>query len=87
MVFGYSKQQKLRDFLKTIMANYRWKQERMIAHSLLVEVIIGTFLDAVATVHVLTASNNDVKLVEDVHFAFRLNPCTLPLDPPLFTIL
>ena len=34
----------------------------MMAHSLLVEVIIGTFLDAVATVHVLTASNNDVKL-------------------------
>ena len=37
------------------------------------EVMIGTILDAVATGHVLTASNNDVKLVENVHFAFLLN--------------
>ena len=67
-VFGCSKQHKLKDFLKTIMANYRCKQERMIAHTLLVEVIIGTFWDAVATGHVLTASNNDVKLVDILHF-------------------
>ena len=42
------------------MANYAW-----------VEVIIITFLYAVLTVRVLTASNNDMKLVETrtVHFA------------------
>ena len=44
VLFGYSKQQKMKDFLKTIKANYRWKQERMIAYSPLVEVIIGTFV-------------------------------------------
>ena len=39
--------------------------------ALLVEVIIFTFLDTVATVDVLTASNNDVNFVEtqSVHFA------------------
>ena len=38
---------------------------------LLVEVIIVTFLDAIPTVDVLTASNNEVKLVESqtVHSA------------------
>ena len=36
-----------------------------------VEVIIATFLDAILIVDVLTASNNEVKLVESetVHFA------------------
>ena len=36
------------------------------------EVITVTFLDEVATAHVLTASNNDVKLIETrpVHFAW-----------------
>ena len=36
-----------------------------------VKVIIATFLDAIPTVDVLTASNNEVKLVESgtVHFA------------------
>ena len=46
--------------LKTIMSRKLW-----------VEVIIVTFLDAVATIDVLTASNNDVKLGESrtVHLA------------------
>ena len=44
--------------LKTIMANYGWKRSFLL------------FLDAVATVDVLTASNNDVNFVETqtVHF-------------------
>ena len=49
------------------MANYAW-----------VEVIIITFLCAVLTVRVLTASNNDIKLVETrtVHFArIKLSFC------------
>ena len=36
--------------LKMIMANYTWKC-----------MIIVNFLDAVVTIHVLTASNNDIK--------------------------
>ena len=46
--------------LKTIMSRKLW-----------VEVTIVTFLDAVATIDVLTASNNDVKLGESrtVHLA------------------
>ena len=41
------------------------------------KVIIVTFLDAVATVNVLTTSNNDVKLVETgaVDLASLLNRC------------
>ena len=41
------------------------------SRKLWVEVIIVTFLDAVATIDVLTASNNDVKLGESrtVHLA------------------
>ena len=41
----------------------------------MVYVITVTFLDAVATVHVLTASNIDVKLQEirPVHFAWLSN--------------
>lgn len=52
--FVYSKQQKMK---KTFyLKNDKGK--------LLVEVIIFTFLDRVATVDVLTASNTDVKLSE-----------------------
>ena len=45
--------------LKRIMANYGWKRSFLL------------FLDAVATVDVLTASNNDVNFVETqtVHFS------------------
>ena len=52
--FVYSKQQKMK---KT----FYFKNDK---GKLLVEVIIFTFLDRVATVDVLTASNTDVKLSE-----------------------
>ena len=51
--FVYSKQQKMK---KT----FYFKNDK---GKLLVEVIIFTFLDRVATVDVLTASNTDVKVV------------------------
>ena len=44
--------------LKTIMSKYGWKQKHMI----LVEVIIVTFLYAVATLDVLMANSNDANL-------------------------
>ena len=42
-----------------------------------VEVIIVTFLNAIATVDVLTASKNDINFVKTptVHFALLLNRC------------
>ena len=65
--FVYSKQQKMK---KTFyLKNDKGK--------LLVEVIIFTFLDRVATVDVLTASNTGVKVVgaRTVHFAgLKLSP-------------
>ena len=50
------------------MNNFLYKDDN---GKLWVEVIIFTFLDTVATVDVLTASNNDVNFVETqtVHFA------------------
>ena len=60
--FVQSRQQKI---LKTIMANCEWKWSLVV------------FFEAVATVNVLTASNNDVKLAETrtTHFA-RLKSCS-----------
>ena len=59
--FPYNKSRKMKNFLilKRIMANYGWKRSFLL------------FLDAVATVDVLTASNNDVNFVETqtVHFS------------------
>ena len=52
--FVYSKQQKMKKA-------FYFKNDK---GKLLVEVIIFTFLDRVATVDVLTASNTDVKLSE-----------------------
>jgi len=60
-------QQKMNNFFlfKTIMANYGWKWSLLL------------FFNAVVTVDVLTASNNDVNFVETqtVRFAWRLNRC------------
>ena len=41
------------------------------------EVIIATFLNAIATVGVLTASKNDINFVKTptIHFALLLNRC------------
>ena len=51
--FVYSRRQKMKDFLSQRNNLKLW-----------VEMIIVTALDAIATVNVLTASNNDVKPVE-----------------------
>ena len=62
--FVYSWQEKMNNFLYKDDNGKLW-----------VEVIIFTFLDTVATVDVLTASNNDVNFVETqtIHFAWPLN--------------
>ena len=59
--FVYSRRQKMKDFLSQRNNRKLW-----------VEMIIVAALDAIATVNVLTASNNDVKPVETrtvPHFA------------------
>ena len=59
--FVYSRRQKMKDFLSQRNNRKLW-----------VEMIIVAALDAIATVTVLTASNNDVKPVETrtvPHFA------------------
>ena len=59
--FVDSRRQKMKDFLSQRNNGKLW-----------VEMIIVTVLDAIATVNVLTASNNDVKPVETrtvPHFA------------------
>ena len=59
--FVYSRRQKMKDFLSQRNNLKLW-----------VEMIIVAALDAIATVNVLTASNNDVKPVETrtvPHFA------------------
>jgi len=63
--FVDSRRQKMKDFLSQRNNGKLW-----------VEMIIVTVLDAIATVNVLTASNNDVKPVETrtvPHFAWLLN--------------
>ena len=67
--FVYSRQQKMKDFSS---------QERK-KHIFMGEVTIFDFFDAVATVDVPPANNNDKNLDENrtVHFAWLLNPCLI----------
>ena len=67
--FVYSRQQKMKEFSSQgEKGKFSW-----------VEVIIFAFFDAVATVDVLPANNNDKYLDENrtVHFARLLNRCLI----------